>query len=60
MGYTLSMTNQIDKLKKIKKSQEQIARDIGVSVRTVQRWFKGISEPSKMAQSTIDSYLSNR
>jgi DNA-binding transcriptional regulator YiaG len=35
---------------RLKCSQEDLARLVGVSVRTVQRWEKGIVRPSRLAR----------
>lgn len=38
-------------------SQEGLARDIGVSSRTIFRWLKGASRPSDMARMALEKYL---
>ena len=38
-------------------SQEGLARDIGVSSRTVYSWLKGASRPSDMARMALEKYL---
>jgi len=51
----------IEKLKEIKESKslstEQIARELGVSWITVQRWFGGKSKPSRLAQEKIKDFI---
>ena len=37
-------------------SQEDLAREIGVSFATVNRWENGKSRPSKLARAQIDSF----
>jgi transcriptional regulator with XRE-family HTH domain len=44
--------------KKHKKSYEQISREIGISMRTVYRWFQKENDiPSPMAREKILAYL---
>ena len=37
-------------------SQEDLARELGVSFATVNRWENGKSQPSKLARAQFDSY----
>ncbi len=37
-------------------SQEDLARDLGVSFATVNRWENGKSRPSKLARAQFDSF----
>jgi len=37
-------------------SQEDLARDLGVSYATVNRWENGQAKPSKLAQAQLDAY----
>lgn len=46
-----------DLRKRMKWSQERLARELGVSYQTVHRWEKGISEPSPLAMEKIQSLL---
>lgn len=41
-------------------SQEQLARELGVSVRTVTRWEAGETEPSHLARRVIELLLEER
>ena len=43
--------------KKMKWSQEKLARELGVSYQTVHRWEKGTSEPSQLAMEKIQFLL---
>ena len=49
--------NIAEELKKLRQqqgwSQEDLARNLGVSFATVNRWENGKTQPSKMAQSLI-------
>jgi len=38
-------------------SQEDLARRLGVSLATVNRWENGLSKPSKLAKAQFDSLL---
>ena len=38
------------------KSQEDLARELGVSFATVNRWENGKSQPSKLARAQFDNY----
>ncbi len=37
-------------------SQEDLARQLGVSYATVNRWENGLSKPSKLARAQLDSF----
>ena len=37
-------------------SQEDLARELGVSYATVNRWENGQSKPSKLAQAQLDAF----
>lgn len=37
-------------------SQEDLARELGVSFATVNRWENGKSQPSKLAKAQLDNY----
>ena len=37
-------------------SQEDLARQLGVSYATVNRWENGLSKPSKLAKAQLESY----
>lgn len=39
-------------------SQEDLARQLGVSFATVNRWENGMSNPSKLAKAQIDAFCS--
>jgi len=56
------MKNRIEKLKEIMQAkgltQEQLAREIGVTVRTVVRWLHGDSEPKGLSIIAIDEFIS--
>ena len=41
-------------------SQEQLARKLGVAVRTVARWESGTSKPSPLALERLNHVLSDR
>jgi DNA-binding transcriptional regulator YiaG len=41
-------------------SQEALARNIGVAVRTVARWESGVSKPSPMAAQKLNQVLATR
>jgi len=49
-----------EKIKVLRKhlnmSQEDLARELGVSFATVNRWESGKSKPSKLAQKAIDLF----
>ena len=53
-----------DILKEIRKelriTQEQFARDIGVSFSTLNRWERGHRTPSPLAMQTIKSYCKEK
>jgi len=55
------MANFPEQLKFIRKkrgwSQEELARNLGVSLNTVQRWEMGKNRPSKMAIEKLRPYL---
>jgi len=55
------MTHFPEQLKFIRKkrgwSQEELARNLGVSLNTVQRWEMGKNRPSKMAIEKLRPYL---
>jgi len=38
-------------------SQEDLARELGVSFTTVNRWEKGLSKPSKLAKIQFESFF---
>jgi putative transcriptional regulator len=38
-------------------SQEDLARELGVSYTTINRWEKGLSKPSKLAKVQFDSFF---
>jgi transcriptional regulator with XRE-family HTH domain len=61
MCYTPTMSELIDRLKEIKKktglSQEAIAREIGVSLPTVTRWFKGKFEPNVHVRPKVEDFV---
>ena len=42
---------------KLKITQEDLARDLGVTVSTVNRWENGHTTPSRLATKTIQAYL---
>ena len=52
-----TLENIAEELKKLRQqqgwSQEDLARNLGVSFATVNRWENGKTKPSKMAQSLI-------
>lgn len=37
-------------------SQEDLARELGVSYATVNRWENGLSKPSKLARAQLDAF----
>lgn len=37
-------------------SQEDLARELGVSYATVNRWENGLSKPSKLAMAQLDAF----
>jgi DNA-binding transcriptional regulator YiaG len=37
-------------------SQEDLARELGVSYATVNRWENGVSKPSKLARAQLDAF----
>lgn len=51
----------INKLKELSKeqgiSQEYIAREIGVSLQTVSRWFRSKSKPHGFLQNRIEKFI---
>ena len=59
------MTELADKIRQCRElkcwSQEQLARELGVSLNTVQRWEAGKNQPSPLAleklQATLDDVL---
>jgi len=59
------MTELADKIRQCRElkgwTQEQLARDLGVSLNTVQRWELGKNQPSPLAlgklQATLDDVL---
>jgi transcriptional regulator with XRE-family HTH domain len=59
------MTELADKIRQCRElrgwTQEQLARDLGVSLNTVQRWELGKNQPSPLAleklQTTLDDVL---
>ena len=42
--------------KQLALSQEDLARELGVSFATVNRWENGKSRPSKLARAQLDSF----
>lgn len=56
--------NEIQELKRLKKetglSYEKMAREIGISWRSLYRWLKGNSLPSDLALKAIKKYLDNQ
>ncbi len=42
--------------RQLRLSQEDLARELGVSFATVNRWENGKSKPSKLARAQFDSY----
>jgi len=38
-------------------SQEDLARELGVSYTTINRWEKGLSKPSKLAKVQFESFF---
>lgn len=42
--------------KQLKLSQEDLARQLGVSYATVNRWENGQSKPSKLAKAQLDAF----
>lgn len=56
----MTETDRIEQLKKINHagmSQERIAREIGVSLSTVQKWLAGQFAPSLLAEKSIDAFI---
>jgi len=54
----LCLVQQLIKIRKDKKvSQEHVARLLGVSLRTLQRWENKTTEPSPMAKDRIKKVL---
>jgi putative transcriptional regulator len=57
------MVDIIEKIKFYRESrgwsQEQFARNIGVSLNTVQRWESGKTHPSPLAMSKLQELLGN-
>jgi DNA-binding XRE family transcriptional regulator len=55
------MNERIERLMTIKKntgmSQENMAREIGVSLHTVNRWFKGKFSPMTHLEYKIDDFI---
>ena len=43
--------------KQLALSQEDLARELGVSYATVNRWENGQSKPSKLARAQLDAFL---
>ncbi len=41
-------------------SQEDLARELGVSFATVNRWENGQSKPSKLAKAQLDAFCAKR
>lgn len=39
-------------------SQEDLARQLGVSYATVNRWENGLSKPSRLAKAQLDAFCS--
>ena len=60
-SFTGVKMKEIENLKKIMKnlgfSQEKVARELGVSSKTVSRWLKGESEPSELAKYQIKKFI---
>lgn len=56
-----SMENIAEQLKALRRqhgwSQEDLARELGVSFSTVNRWENGKAKPSKLAQARIKQLL---
>lgn len=52
---------EIEKLKKVIKnlefSQEKVARELGISSKTISRWLKGENEPSDLAKYQIEKFI---
>jgi len=46
--------------KELKITQEQFARDIGVSFSTLNRWERGHTSPSPLAMQTIKTYCKGK
>jgi len=46
--------------KELKITQEQFARDIGVSFSTLNRWERGHRSPSPLAMQTIKTYCKEK
>ena len=46
--------------KELKITQEQFARDIGVSFSTLNRWERGHRLPSPLAKQTIKTYCNDK
>ncbi len=42
--------------KQLTLSQEDLARELGVSYATVNRWENGLSKPSKLARAQLDAF----
>ena len=42
--------------KQLAMSQEDLARELGVSYTTINRWEKGVSKPSKLAKVQFNSF----
>lgn len=59
-----TMSDLIKRLKKNKDlnglSYERLAQELGVSWRTIYRWFNERTKPSLMAQKRISEYLRSR
>lgn len=41
-------------------SQEELARELGVSFATVNRWENGQAKPSKLAKAQLDAFCAKR
>ena len=55
------MTELADKIRQCRElkgwSQEQLARELGISLNTVQRWESGKNQPSPLALEKLQSIL---
>jgi putative transcriptional regulator len=57
----VSTADRVRKLREKRKwTQEQLARELGVSFVSVNRWEKGHAEPSRMAKRLIEFLLDER
>lgn len=55
---SLCLAQQLNQKRKEKKlSQEEVARMVGISLRTLQRWEKKGNKPSPMARERIKKVL---